>query len=101
MLGFRDAEMPPEVHEAMNEVIGIAAIVGGLFLVCIAFVILKWLAYGLFRLVVTSFLPLEVRTLQWLQDRAMARTLGIDYDTVVARRKMETLRKPMNPSGQR
>jgi hypothetical protein len=34
-------------------------------------------------------LPLEVRVLSWLQDRATARALGVDLDILRARRKID------------
>lgn len=41
-------------------------------------------------------LPAERRLLQWLQDRAVARTLGADIDVVRFRRKVETADKPFD-----
>lgn len=74
-------------------------LVGGLFVACLAWIVLKHIGAAIFRAVVTSFLPLETKTLEWLQDRAMARTLGVDVDVVRMRRRMENLRKPMNVKG--
>lgn len=34
-------------------------------------------------------LPLEVRVLAWLQDRAAARALGVDLDILRIRRKID------------
>jgi hypothetical protein len=34
-------------------------------------------------------LPLEVRVLMWLQDRATARALGVDIDVLRFRRKVD------------
>lgn len=75
------------------------ALLGGLFAALVAWAILKRVAVALFRAVVTSCLPIEERTLQWLQDRAMARALGVDVDVVRMRRRMETLREPMDVKG--
>lgn len=36
-----------------------------------------------------ALLPSESRLLQWLQDRATARTLGMDVDVIRARRKID------------
>lgn len=55
---------------------------------------LFWLAVKLFAAImqraITSFLlPIERRLLQWLQDRAMARALGIDAGVIRMRRRLE------------
>ena len=71
-----------------------AAIIGGLVMLTIGWYLLKWIAIGLAHAAIRACLPLELKTLEWLQDRAMARTLGVDYETVRMRRIMETLRKP-------
>jgi len=82
----------------MNDFILGCALVGGLFIACLTWIALKGVAVAAFRGIVTSFLPLETKTLEWLQDRAMARALGVDPDVVRMRRRMETLRKPMKVS---
>ena len=41
------------------------------------------------RLAGRVLLPVEVRVLSWLQDRATARTLGIDIDVLRFRRKVD------------
>lgn len=74
-------------------------LVGGLFTALVAWAILRRVIAALFRALITSCLPIEERTLQWLQDRAMARALGVDVDVVRMRRRMETLRKPMSVKG--
>lgn len=79
----------------MTDVLIGCTVLGGLFAAFVAWAILKRVAVALFRAMVTSCLPIEERTLQWLQDRAMARALGVDVDVVRMRRRMETLRKPM------
>jgi hypothetical protein len=82
----------------MNDLILGCTLVGGLFIACLAWIAIKWVAAAAFRGIVTSFLPFETKTLEWLQDRAMARAIGVDVDVVRMRRRMETLRKPMNVS---
>lgn len=72
----------------------VAALFGAAVLFFMAWRLLKWIAIGLARAAIRSCLPLELKTLEWLQDRAMARALGVDYETVRMRRIMETLRKP-------
>lgn len=74
-------------------------LLGGVFAAFVAWAIFKRIAVALFRAIITSCLPIEERTLQWLQDRAMARALGVDVDVVRMRRRMETLRKPMDVKG--
>lgn len=58
--------------------------------------LLKVTGIGLGRLVERLLLPVEHRILQWLQDRAMARTLGTDVDLIRARRKIETATTPVD-----
>ena len=74
-------------------------VLGGMFAVFVAWAIFRRVFAVLFRALITSCLPIEERTLQWLQDRAMARALGVDVDVVRMRRRMETLRKPMTVKG--
>jgi hypothetical protein len=69
-----------------------------LAIVCAAIVglwLLKVTAIGAVRMVDCLLRPLERRMLQWLQDRATARTLGIDIDIIRARRKIETSESPV------
>lgn len=69
-----------------------------LAVVCAAIIglwLLKVTAIGAMRMVDCLLRPLERRMLQWLQDRATARTLGIDIDIIRARRKIETSEKPI------
>ena len=73
----------------------VCALIGGAFLLCAALILFKALALGLAKAIARSFLPAELKMLEWLQDRATARTLGIDVGIVQARRRMETLREPI------
>jgi hypothetical protein len=57
--------------------------------------LLKVTVSGAVRMVDCLLRPLERRMLQWLQDRATARTLGIDIDIIRARRKIETSESPV------
>ena len=55
---------------------------------------LFWLAVGWWVPKITAalnamFLPMECALLQWLQDRAIARTLGIDAAVVRMRRRLD------------
>lgn len=83
----------------MNSVLIGCTVLGAMFAAFVAWAIFKRIAAALFRAIITSCLPIEERTLQWLQDRAMARALGVDVDVVRMRRRMETLRKPMTVKG--
>lgn len=51
--------------------------------------LLKVMATAVSKCVGRLVLPLEVRVLLWLQDRAAARALGIDIDVIRVRRKIE------------
>lgn len=51
--------------------------------------LLKVMASSLPRCIGRLMLPLEVRVLLWLQDRAAARALGVDIDVIRFRRKVE------------
>lgn len=84
----------------MDKAVLMFALLGGLFAALVAWAIFRRVAVALFRALVTSCLPIEERTLQWLQDRAMARALGVDVDVVRMRRRMETLREPMDVKGE-
>lgn len=61
------------------------------------FLVAFWLGLWLLKVVASAglraacriLLPLEVRVLLWLQDRAAARALGIDIDVIRVRRKIE------------
>lgn len=58
--------------------------------------LLKVTAIGIVRMIDRMLRPIECRTLQWLQDRAMSRALGIDIDIIRIRRKIETATKPID-----
>lgn len=58
--------------------------------------LLKEAAIGVSKLVERAFLPIERRIYQWLQDRAMSRTLGVSVDVVRVRRRIETADKAIN-----
>lgn len=58
--------------------------------------LLKVTAIGLRNGIERLLLPAELRLFQWLQDRAVARTLGADIDVVRFRRKVETADKPFD-----
>lgn len=70
----------------------------------VAFIVLFWfglwllkkLFFGASDLFQKSAMPFERSTLQWLQDRAMARALGVDIDIIRVRRKIETAAKPID-----
>lgn len=58
--------------------------------------LLKVSGIGLAKMIERSLLPLEQRVYQWLQDRAMSRTLGIPVEIVRVRRRIEMADKPIN-----
>jgi len=58
--------------------------------------LLKVTAIGIVRMIDRMLRPIERRILQWLQDRAMARALGVDIDIIRVRRKIETAAKPID-----
>lgn len=57
--------------------------------VIIALWTIKVTVIALARMTERALLPIERRIFQWLQDRATARTLGIDIDIIRVRRKSE------------
>lgn len=63
--------------------------------------LLKVIGFGIGRLIERLLLPIERHVLQWLQDRSMARTLGMDIDIIRARRKIETATKPVDMHNER
>jgi hypothetical protein len=79
----------------MKDLVIGCTLVGGAFLAWVAWFLLKAIAIGAAKGIAKSFLPAELKMLEWLQDRATARTLGIDVGVVHARRRMETLREPI------
>jgi hypothetical protein len=66
------------------------------WVVIIGIWLLKISAFGTARVVDRMLRPLESRLLQWLQDRAMARALGVPVEIVKVRRRIETADKPIN-----
>lgn len=75
----------------------------GIFVRIIAFIwaviiglwLLKVTAVGVARMIDRMLRPIERRVLQWLQDRAMARALGVDIDIIRVRRRIETAAEPI------
>ena len=57
---------------------------------------LKMAAVAISKLTERAFLPIERHIYQWLQDRAMARMLGVPVDVVRVRRRIETANKAIN-----
>jgi hypothetical protein len=57
---------------------------------------LKVSAIGTARAVDRMLRPVELRLLQWLQDRSMARALGVPVEIVKVRRRIESADKPIN-----
>lgn len=70
-------------------------IIAIIWVVIIGLWLLKVAAIGAVRLADRMLQPIERRMLQWLQDRAMSRTLGLDVEIIRARRKIETAAKPV------
>jgi hypothetical protein len=64
-------------------------VIGIVWIVVALLWMLKGAVFWLGGLLVRMANPLEFRLLQWLQDRATARTLGIDIDILRMRRKMD------------
>ena len=62
----------------------------------VALWVLKVTAIGTVRTIDHALRPIERVILLWLQDRAMARALGVDIDTIRVRRKIETTAKPID-----
>lgn len=71
-------------------------ILGGLWAIIIGLWLLKVTAIGAARLIERMLAPTEARVLQWLQDRAMARALGVPVEIVRVRRRIETTDTPIN-----
>ena len=71
-------------------------IIAIIWAVIIGLWLLKVSAMGAAKLIDRAFLPIERRIYQWLQDRAMARTLGVPVDVVRIRRRIESTDKPIN-----
>ncbi len=76
----------------------------GIFMRIIAFIwaviiglwLLKVTTIGVAQMIDRMLRPIELSVLQWLQDRAMARTLGVDIDVIRVRRRIETTGEPIN-----
>lgn len=62
---------------------------GSVVLAVIALYIARSLVVWLWRALMCLLLPLERRLLQFLQDRATSRTLGVDIDVIRVRRRIE------------
>lgn len=73
-------------------------ILGGIMAAYMAFMVLRWLTVYLFKEFIRSCLPAETRILEWLQDRASARALGVDYDLYMARKRIDRATKPIDIS---
>jgi len=71
-------------------------IIAIIWAVIIGLWLLKVTAIGTVRMIDRMLRPIERRILQWLQDRAMARALGVDIDIIRVRRKIETAAKPID-----
>lgn len=70
-----------------------------LAIVCAAVIglwLLKVTAIGVARMFDRMLRPVERIALQWLQDRAMSRALGVDIDIIRVRRRIETTGEPIN-----
>ena len=66
------------------------------WVVIIGLWLLKVFAFGTARAVERMLRPVEMRVLQWLQDRAMARTLGVSVEIIKVRRRIETANDPIS-----
>lgn len=66
------------------------------WVVIIGLWLLKVSAVGTVRTIDRMLRPVEARLLQWLQDRAMARALGVPVEIVKVRRRIESSDKPIN-----
>lgn len=70
-----------------------------LAIICVAVIglwFMKVAAAGVARMIERLLRPVESRTLQWLQDRAMSKALGVDVDIIRARRRIETANEPID-----
>lgn len=72
-------------HQLRAGFIGLGSVVLAVIALYLARLFVVWL----WRALVRSLLPLERRLLQFLQDRATSRTLGVDIDVIRVRRKIE------------
>jgi len=76
-------------------------IIGAAVVAWVAWLVLKAVVISAAKLVAASYLPVELKMLEWLQDRAVARTLGIDVEVVAARRRIDTANKPIDTHSQK
>jgi hypothetical protein len=72
-------------HQLRAGFIGLGSVVLAVIALYLARLFVVWLWRALAR----CLLPLERRLLQFLQDRATSRTLGVDIDVIRIRRKIE------------
>lgn len=72
-------------HQLRAGLIGLGSVVLAVIVLYLAKLLVVWLWRALAR----CLLPLERRLLQFLQDRATSRTLGVDIDVIRVRRKIE------------
>lgn len=63
--------------------------VGAAMLAYVAWRLLGLVVRVLYAAAGRVMMPIESRCYQWLQDRATARTLGVDIDVIRMRRKVE------------
>ena len=71
-------------------------IIALIWAVIIGLWLLKVTTIGVAQMIDRMLRPIELSVLQWLQDRAMARTLGVDIDVIRVRRRIETTGEPIN-----
>lgn len=64
-------------------------VVGGVWLAVVVLWFAKDLVWMIGRVLARALLPVERRILQWLQDRASARALGVDIEVLRVRRKSQ------------
>lgn len=73
----------------MNDLLIGLKSVGAVAAAYLCFMVLRGLSRASGHLLASRLLPAERRLLEWLQDRATARTMGIDVDVIRARRKID------------
>lgn len=74
----------------------VLTILGGGMLAYLAFIILRWAFSALVHAIIVSHRPSEDRMREWLNDRQAARTLGVDFDFYMARKKIDGATQPVN-----
>jgi hypothetical protein len=72
-----------------GEAVKIVEIVGIVWIAAALLWTTKGVVFWLCRQALRMTRPIENRALLWLQDRACARTLGVDIDFIRARRKID------------